>query len=142
MRIHTIIAPFILAIVAFMLPRCSSTEWDDVPQPITSFLNEYFPEQAVSDYRYDGSTYHVKLRNSAALTFDENYSWTSVNGYGNILPEIFLFDQLPPALYSYLQELSLTNQVYSVTRDNIDYRVLLLDSSVTYDIDTGIVTTD
>lgn len=140
MKIYTIIIPILIAVAAWAMPGCSSTQWDDVPQPITSFLDEYFPEQAVADYRYDGSTYHIKLRNSAALTFNEQYAWTSVNGYGNTLPEMFLFDQLPPALYAYLQELSLTDQVYSVTRDNIDYNVVLLDSSVRYNIDTSVVT--
>lgn len=121
---------------------CSSSDWDELPAPIATFVNEYFPAQEVSQYRQDGDTYHVKLHNSVALTFDARYSWTSVNGYGNTLPQMFLFDQMPPALYAYLQELSLTDQVYSVKRDSFTYNVSLLDSSVTYTIDTGIVTPD
>lgn len=121
---------------------CESNDWADVPQPVARFLNEYFPLQNVSECTHTEDGYHVKLHNSIALTFDQDYSWTSVNGYGNTLPEMFLFDQLPPALYAYLQDLSLTNQVYSVTRDKFDYKVALLDYSVTYSIDSGTVTPD
>lgn len=121
---------------------CESTDWADVPEPVAKFINEYFPLQNVSECTHTDTGYHVKLHNSAALTFDTDYKWTSVNGYGNTLPEMFLFDQLPPALYAYLQDLSLTGQVYSVTRDKFDYKVALLDYSVTYDIDSGTVTPD
>lgn len=121
---------------------CSSDTWEDVPGPISSFLSDYFPLQPVSDCGFTDSVWHIKLRNSTALTFDDRYKWVSVNGYGEPLPEMFLFDELPPALYAYLQELSLTNGVYSVTRDSYTYNVLLLDSSVTYTITTGIVSPD
>ena len=121
---------------------CSSDTWEDVPGPIADFLTDYFPLQPVDNCGYSDDVWHIKLHNSAALTFDERYKWISVNGYGNTLPPMFLFDELPPALYAYLQELSLTGGVYSVTRDNFNYHVMLLDSSVTYTISTGVVTPD
>ena len=121
---------------------CSSENWETIPKPIADFLTEYFPLQAVSNCGYSDDVWHVKLRNSVALTFDDRYKWTSINGYGNTLPETLLFDELPPALYAYLQELSLTDGVYSVKRDNYVYNITLLDSSVTYTIATGIVTPD
>ncbi len=121
---------------------CASNDWENVPGPVAQFLSQYFPLQAVTQCNYQNDTYHVKLRNSSALTFDDRYKWTSVNGYGNTLPEMFLFDQLPPALYNYLQELSFTTQVYAVTRDSIVYNVMLSDHSVTYTIATGVVTPD
>lgn len=111
----------------------------NVPSSIQEFVSEYFPEQSISEYSTDGSVYRVKLHNSAAISFDGSYKWMSVNGYGNTLPEMFLFDQLPPALYSYIQEMQAVDGVYSVTRDNTSYTVSLIDSTVTYDIATGIV---
>lgn len=127
----------LIATILFFFIGCGSDEIESVPKPIATFLSEYFPLQPVSQYGFDGNTYHVKLRNSSALTFDNTYKWVSVNGYGNTLPEIFLFDELPPALYAYLQDISLTNEVYSVTRDGVTYNVMLLDHSVTYIIATG-----
>lgn len=131
-----------IASLLFVLPGCSSSEWEDVPTPIAQFLSEYFPLQAVSQCSEVDDVYHVKLRNSTSLIFGSNYKWTSINGYGNPLPETLLFDQMPPALYNYLQELSLTDQVYSATRDHFTYNITLLDSSITYTIATGIVTPD
>ena len=136
-------ADIILYAILLALPSaCASNDWEDVPGPVARFLSQYFPLQAVTQCSYQNDIYHVKLRNSAALTFDDRYKWTSVNGYGNTLPEMFLFDQLPPALYNYLQELSFTTQVYAVTRDSFVYNVMLPDHSVTYTIATGIVTPD
>lgn len=133
----------ILCVILIAIPTgCASNDWEDVPGPVAQFLTRYFPLQAVTQCSYQNDTYHVKLRNSAALTFDDRYMWTSVNGYGNTLPEMLLFDQLPPALYNYLQELSFTTQVYAVTRDSFVYNVMLLDHSVTYTIATGVVTPD
>ncbi len=121
---------------------CASNDRENVPGPVAQFLSEYFPLQAVTECSYDDNTYHVKLRNSFSLIFDDRYHWISINGYGNTLPEMFLFDELPPALYNYLQELSLTTQVYAVTHDRFVYHAMLLDSSITYTIATGIVTPD
>lgn len=111
----------------------------EVPTPIQEFVSEYFPGESITGYSTNGSTYRVKLHNSAALSFDDSYKWISVLGYGNTLPEMFLFDQLPPALYSYIQEMDVVNGVYSVTRDSKDYTLTLLDSTVSYDISTGVV---
>lgn len=138
-----IITYITLCLSLLVIPAgCASDDREDVPGPVAQFLSKYFPLQAVTQCSYDNDTYHVKLRNSTALTFDDRYHWISVNGYGDTLPEMLLFDELPPALYNYLQELSLTSQVYAVTRDSFLYHVMLLDSSVTYDISSGIVTPD
>ncbi len=117
----------------------SDTAWDEVPTPITEFLSQYFPGQGVSDYGSSDNVYHVKLRNSAALSFDSNYSWISVNGYGETLPTVFLFDQLPPALYEYIQGIDSLDDVYSVSRDARHYTVSLLDNSLIYTIATDSV---
>lgn len=140
----TLIAKILIIVgIAGSLAACSSNDdWEALPTPITDFLSEYFPLQAVSSCGESDGVWHVKLRNSVAITFDDRYKWTSINGYGNTLPEMLLFDELPPALYAYLQELSLTKEVYSMTRDNFVYHVTLLDSSVTYTISTGVVTPD
>ncbi|MDE6084922.1 MAG: hypothetical protein K2G40_00775 [Muribaculaceae bacterium] len=137
---------FITSIVLFLsamagLTACTSDNDynNEVPQPVQEFLSEYFPGQDVSGYSNNGDTYRVKLKNSCAISFDSHYKWITVNGYGATLPEIFIFDQMPPALYSYLQELDVVADVYSVTRDDSTYTVNLLDSTVIYDINTGMV---
>lgn len=117
---------------------CSGNdEWNQLPEPIAEFISQYFPQEGVSSTGYNGTTYHVKLKNSAGLSFDNAYKWVSINGYGSTLPAILLFDQLPPALYEYLQENEYTEQVYSVTRDASAYTISLANSIVTYNISTG-----
>lgn len=117
---------------------CShNSDWVELPLPIAEFVSRYFPGQGVEDYGQTNDVYHVRLRNSAALSFNANYSWITVNGYGGTLPEMFLFDQLPPALYEYIQGISRLNFVYSVHRDKTTYSVNMLDNAVVYNIRTG-----
>ena len=81
----------------------------------------------------------MKLKSDCAISFDSRYRWVTVNGYGSTLPQMFLFDQMPPSLYSYLQETDNVNEVYSVTRDTAVYTVNLQDNTITYDIDSGTI---
>lgn len=119
---------------------CShNSDWDELPSPIAEFISRYFPGQGVEDYGETNDVYHVRLRNSVALSFNRIYSWITVNGYGETLPEMFLFDQLPPALYEYIQEISRLNSVYSVHRDKTSYSVNMLDNAVVYNIKTGLI---
>lgn len=132
---------FTLLLVAMTtLPSCHSTEWDDMPSEISEFLSKYFPEQEVSDFGSTDDGYHVRLKNSVAVTFNNNCVWLSVNGYGQTLPQMFLFDELPPVLYEHLQELGELNNVYAVSRDTKSYFVRLLDSDLNYNISNDEIT--
>ncbi len=69
------------------------------------------------------------------LTFGENYGWTAIDGYGMPLPQVMLFDQLPPRLYAYLQDSQQQlDSVFGMERDSKRYVLTLLDSTLTYDI--------
>lgn len=134
----TLLSFLICTFVMTSSVSCShNSDWDELPSPIAEFLSRYFPGQGVEDYGETNEVYHVRLRNSAALSFNRNYSWITVNGYGGTLPEMFLFDQLPPALYEYIQGISRLKSVYSVHRDKTSYSVNMLDYVVVYNIRTG-----
>lgn len=133
-----------LIILAFniVFAGCTSNDLlDQLPEKISDFVQEYFPGQDVSTAEFgDDGTYMVRLRNSVMLTFDKQNNWQSVNGYGSTLPQMFLFDQLPPALYQYLQEMESVNGVYGVVRDSRLYRVELKNQSLLYNISDGSIT--
>lgn len=126
------------SVLAVMNTSCSDDNmWGELPDEIQKFLATYFPEQGVTDFTESNGTYRVKLKNSAAMVFNKSYLWTSVNGYGTPLPEIFLFDEFPPALYEYLTVTDNLKAVYSVTRDSSSYVVDLLNSTISYDRSSG-----
>lgn len=60
------------------------------------------------------------------------------------LPQMLLFDQLPPRLYNYIQEMEELNGVFSISRDGDVYYANLLDTTVKYNVKTdaldGVVT--
>ena len=99
---------FIL-LVAFAVCGCSSEAWDEMPDRAQKFVSQYFPgvEASSTAVGADGQ-YTVALRNSVTIVFTELGVWLSVDGNGTTLPDNLLFNELPMALYSYLQETGFT----------------------------------
>lgn len=120
---------------------CDDDEsWDNLPTPISNFISQYFPGVGVSDYDVTDDTYHVKIKNGPGMTFDKTYKWISINGYGEHLPQVLMFDQLPPAMYEYIQGNGLLDGVMSMERNSRRYTLVALDTTVYYDIETGRIT--
>lgn len=130
--------PVIIAII--MLGACSNNVWDEVPSPITKFIEQYYPGSGVNEYSQSDTGYRVKITNGATLLFDTDYSWTSIDGNGVRLPEVLVYNQLPPALFNYLQGIEQQTAVYSMTRDAHYYKLTMEDTVISYDIATGKVT--
>ena len=53
------------------------------------------------------------------------------------LPQVLLFDQLPPKLYNYIQETEQLNGVFSLERNKDYYLVTLMDTTLKYVIESG-----
>lgn len=140
--LHYIIMCLTLLLPALWLTSChDDTVYDSLPRPISEFVSEYYPGSDVSSYTTDKAGIStVKVTDGPTITFSKDYTWISLDANGNTVPDMFLFDQLPPALYEYLQSTQATHSVYSVTRDAHKYRLRLFDSNLTYDIATSQIT--
>lgn len=139
MKITFLLNTLVLAVTPFMafLSSCKDDQpWDELPADISHFITEYFPNSAIENFTSSSTTYHVRITDGPGLTFDKDCKWEAINGYGMPLPEILLFDQLPPALYKYLEETSQLDSVFTVERNSKTYTVVLLDSTLTYYIAT------
>lgn len=124
-----------------LMSSCKDNEpWDQLPDPITQFINQYFPNSGIEGFSDSPTTYHIRISDGPGLTFDKDCQWEAINGYGMPLPQVLLFDQLPPALYKYLEETEDLNQVFSIERNARTYTVVLLDSTLYYDIHTQQIT--
>ena len=128
-------------LVAFAVCGCSSEAWDEMPDRAQKFVSQYFPgvEASSTAVGADGQ-YTVALRNSVTIVFTELGVWLSVDGNGTTLPDNLLFNELPMALYSYLQEIEVTaDGVYTLRRDDTSYQVGLFNSrDLTNDLPTKI----
>lgn len=129
------LAPLLMLILS--IGACSNSVWDEIPSTISNFISEYFPGSGVSTFNEDDDNYYVKIKNGATLVFDKEYRWTEVDGNGVQLPEVFAYDQLPPALYNYLQGIEQQGDVYCVKRDKDYYKLTMHDTVITYEISTG-----
>lgn len=130
------VSAMVLLVIALapMTVSCDKENfWNEVPGEIATFINQYYPDSDISSYNYTKEVYHVRLKNGPGLTFDKDQQWVSVNGYGMPIPQILLFDQLPPKLYNYLQETEQLNSVFSISRSKGIYNVSLLQRNLRYD---------
>ena len=134
-------AAVLMAAFTAALASCSNSElWDKLPDKASTFINQYYPMSQLQAVTETDGSYHVRLDNGPGITFTSDGSWTAVNGYGLPLPQVMLFDQLPPRLYDYLQESENLNSVFSMERSSTKYVVELLTNTVTYDVATNTLT--
>lgn len=132
---------FAACMLAVLMFDCHNNSglWNELPQKISEFISQYYPNSSVNSYTHSSGTYHVRLTDGPGITFDDKYFWIAVDGYGMPLPQVLLFDQLPPKVYSYLQETQQLNSVFSMQRDSTRYSLTLLDSDLNYDIATEVL---
>jgi len=116
---------------------CSSNVWDELPEKISSFVAEYFPGRGIKSYTVTDSEERVQLNGGTTLVFDSNREWTTADPDGDVLPEVFLYDCMPPPLFQYLENTSNTANVYKAERTSRDYILTLNDTYITYNIETG-----
>lgn len=139
MKLKILSAMLIMSLSPLMalMTACKDNEpWNELPEKISEFINQYFPNSEIDSYSESAATYHVRITDGPGITFAKDYSWESINGYGMPLPQVLLFDQLPPAFYKYLEETNNLGEVFSLERDNTTYTVVLLDSVLVYDIES------
>lgn len=132
-----------IALLLSITYACSSNDlYDDMPRAIQSFISQYYPNSQLENVTSTDSGYVVEVKNGATIKFGLNYKWTEVNGNGNVLPSVLLFNDFPPDLYDYLQETENTNSVYKVIRNSTTYTVELLNMTLYYDIASGEITSN
>ena len=124
-----------------MTGACSNEAYDELPGSVSSFLAQYFPGLKVKDYtKLSDDSQIIQLSGGPTLIFDAEDQWTEIDGNGSMLPQVLMFDQLPPQLYDYLQSIEQQSDVIAVKRDNYYYKLTMSDTVITYDISTGDIT--
>lgn len=137
MKITIVFNVLLMAVTPLMalISSCKDDQpWDELPVDISHFISQYFPNSGIESFTTSPTTYHIRISNGPGLTFDKDGDWETINGYGMPLPEVLLYDQLPPALYKYLEETSNLGNVFAIERNSRIYTVVLLDSTITYTI--------
>lgn len=141
MKRNTLTGLFLLAIVIFMGACGEGNTYDELPKPIAEFVSQYFPFGEVDGYTVDkNGNSIVQIRNGSTLTFDAECDWTDVNGNGSVLPGNFLYNQLPPVLYNYIESIEFVNKVYRVSRTSTGVKVEFQDTYVVYDDESQKIT--
>lgn len=138
-RIYSLI--LLCTAMAFGVQSCSDNDlYDEMPTAVNKFISHYYPNSALASFSETKTGYIAVIKNGPGITFNKDCFWTSINGYGSVVPQVFLFDELPPALYEYLQGTEQLDNVFIIIRDSKTYRLQLLNSTLAYDIDSGRLT--
>lgn len=143
LMLHRRIIPLVLSLSvlsAAILSACGEDVWDQLPAGVSQFLAQYFPGVGISSYSSSSAAYSVELRNDASLRFGSDLKWTEIDGNGSPLPQDLIYDQMPEAVYTYLEQGELTSGVFAVRRDAECYLITLHDSLIRYDIATRKIT--
>ena len=143
MKLKSLFVMILMAVTAAVgtLSGCKDNDlWGELPSEISQFITQYFPNSSIDSFSESANTYHVRISDGPGLTFSKDCEWEAINGYGMPLPEVLLFDQLPPALYTYLEGTSELGSVFSMERDKATYTIVLLDTTLSYDISTQEIT--
>lgn len=138
-RCAHVILMSVVAALLLSVTACKNSElWDDLPGPITHFINQYYPFSQLNSVTHNATTYHVRITDGPGLTFSAtgDNPWEAIEGYGLPLPQVLLFDQLPPKMYMYLQETEQLNSVFGIARDEATYTATLLENTLKYTIST------
>ncbi|MBD5271253.1 MAG: hypothetical protein HDS40_03225 [Bacteroides sp.] len=140
MKRHSNILLFLFLGLVMVAGACSNDATDDMPGAISSFLAHYFPGIKVKSYSDVNEIQTVQLSGGPTLRFDEDDQWTDIDGNGSYLPQVLMYDELPTQLYDYLQATEQQSDVTAVKRDRHYYKLIMLDTVITYEISTGEIT--
>lgn len=128
----------LLALVG--IGACSSEAWEELPSPIAAFISQYYPGSGIKSYTENDNGSVVKVNNGATLKFDKENEWTEIDGNGVKLPEVMMYNLLPPALFDFLQSTSQQSEVYAMSRDRKFYKLTMQDTVITFNIQTSAIT--
>lgn len=134
----------LISVLSLIVLGCTNNDdlYNEMPRAIETFVAQYYPNSQLSSFTHTTDKYRVVIKDGPTMVFDNNYQWTMLNGNGSPLPSNFLFNEMPPEVYSYLQETENLNDVFSVERDSSDYTIMLLDYTIEYNSATGHLTGD
>ncbi len=131
-----------ISLIALTISACSSNDdlYNEMPKAIETFVAQYYPNSQLESFTQSTGKYRLVLKNGPTMVFNNDYQWQTLNGNGSTLPGNFLFNEMPPEVYSYLQETESLNDVFSAERDNADYTIVLLNYTIHYNTSTGQLT--
>lgn len=128
-------------IVLLALASCSDNHtYDQMPERVDNFIARYFPGYSIDTYDDSDNEIRVKLKNGPEITFNDDYYLKEIIGYGDPLPQMLLYDTLPPALYKYIEGNRNLGQVYNLEFTPRTVSVVLQDYSLIYNNQTGKIT--
>lgn len=135
-----VIMAILVSLMALALESCSNNDdeaYNSMPDKVKQFVARYYPGYGVKSYTTSGDVVHLRLDNGPGITFDKDLNLEGVNGYGTTLPQVLLFDMLPPAMFDYLQSTDELNDVFAMTFTADDVTVELMSSRIVYDVKTA-----
>ena len=126
----------IIIAVMVLFMACSHSLWDDLPQPISTFVTTYYPNSAISSFDDTDNGYKVVVKSGPTMYFDKDYKWTLIDGNGVPLPSILIYNELP-RVYEFLLERDEAASVFKIENNPRSVILTLSDRAWEYIKETG-----
>lgn len=126
----------IVVAVMVLFMACSHSLWDELPQPISTFITTYYPNSAISSFADTGNGYKVSVKSGPTMYFDTECKWTDINGNGVPLPSVLIYNELPK-IYDFLLARDEAAGVFRVENNPRSVIVTLSDRAWEYIKETG-----
>lgn len=129
-----------MVVMGICLAGCANNSWEEVPSTAYDFCMKYWPEYAIESYSNSDGVQTVVIKGAATVYFNQSSQWIRIDGNGGTMPTMLLWDQLPSALYTYVEQVDALEAVYGMARSSSAYEVTLSDQTISYDVSTGEIT--
>jgi len=142
---QNILASLIIIIATLVLTGCgdSTVPPTQLPEAITSFAKEHFPQEAITyaikERKIYGTKYHIELVNGAKIEFDSDNVWDRIDCQNQPVPSTVV----PMAITAYTQSNYPSIAIVVIDKENHGYEVALIDGTeLTFNEHGAIINTD
>lgn len=126
---------FAITLLSLAAAACTNDDAvNELPQPVYSFVNTYWPGVAIESYDNANGVQTVRIKDSATVYFNESDSWIRINGNGVPLPQILIYDQVPAELYTNLASVGVESDIYQIERTGTEYILDFENNTMTYNL--------
>ena len=128
---QSILTSFIISICILLLPGCSDTRIppSQLPEDITSFVKEHFPQEAITyavkERKIYDTKYEIELVNGAKIEFDTDNVWDKIDCQNVPVPSTIV----PMAITAYTQKNYPSIAIIKIKKKDHGYEVELIDET-------------
>jgi len=99
-----------------------------LPESITAFIKEHFPERQIISAEVDLLEHKVWLNDNTLIEFEWNRNWEKVESYSSSIPS----ELIPVAIISHMHQIDENAIISKISKEGFGYEVQVTGSPYVY----------